>query len=652
VFSSPDGRLISVSNDRGETAVVDVSTGAVVDTFRGDAAWFGDDGRLAVVVDRQNLSIWDPATKQAEGVWPGIPGGFDLSSDFRLLVLVSPLGTAIVFRDTQSGEEVRRVPADAGRAFLDVWLLDDGQHLLTVEGSAKDCATIDECHSPVQFVMRDLASFEPSRSTTPPGVTGLSRYAVSADGRWLAVGQPDGAVSVVDLRGGEWRELRGRHRAPLRGLAFTPDSTMLVTTGDDRVALLWNVVSGSLVETLAGHTGAVYGPAFSPDGATLYTAGEDGSVIVWDVAGQRRLARPFRAGDGNKGLAWGSGYPAFTLHAVSPDGKLLAVPQLDGYVVVRDARTLDELDRFRAILGGATPLGLAWSPDSRSLAVSGSAGQIGLWDARSGRAVVALDGLSGTAAVVDAPFEDVQAVAFSPDGSILAGLVGSAAHGGAIHLWDPRSGALLGAALTLPVSGGVAVNFGWDVAVAPDGTTVAATHGGVASVWRLSDRTLLFTVPVDEDSALAPTVAYSPDGRLLATGGGDGVVRFWNATTGERAGDPVAVSAGWVATVSFSPDGRLLATAASEGTVRLVDVRTRDEIGTPLPGLVNESASAAFTPDGKRLVVVYATGDGLVWDVDPDAWKQRACAVAGRALTRAEWQKFLPGRAYEPACSP
>ena len=47
-----------------------------------------------------------------------------------------------------------------------------------------------------------------------------------------------------------------------------------------------------------------------------------------------------------------------------------------------------------------------------------------------------------------------------------------------------------------------------------------------------------------------------------------------------------------------------------------------------------------------------ANGQGAVWDIDPDAWAARACALANRTLSREEWDEFLPGRAYEPACAP
>jgi hypothetical protein len=57
-----------------------------------------------------------------------------------------------------------------------------------------------------------------------------------------------------------------------------------------------------------------------------------------------------------------------------------------------------------------------------------------------------------------------------------------------------------------------------------------------------------------------------------------------------------------------------------------------------------------FDPNGSQLVAVYGDGTGLVWDVDPDHWKQRACSVASRSLSREEWEELLPERRYQPAC--
>jgi hypothetical protein len=71
-----------------------------------------------------------------------------------------------------------------------------------------------------------------------------------------------------------------------------------------------------------------------------------------------------------------------------------------------------------------------------------------------------------------------------------------------------------------------------------------------------------------------------------------------------------------------------------------------------LPGVDNSWADAALAPDGKRLYATFANGEGFDWALDPAVWAQRACAEAGRTLTQAEWDQYLPGRPYAPACTP
>ena len=108
--------------------------------------------------------------------------------------------------------------------------------------------------------------------------------------------------------------------------------------------------------------------------------------------------------------------------------------------------------------------------------------------------------------------------------------------------------------------------------------------------------------------------------------------------------------AGYVSSVDFSPSGRTLATAGTDGTVRLWDVATRKPIGASLPGEDNVQASVAFLPGGREALAVYDNGRATLWNLDPADLQRRACAVAGRRLTRAEWAAALPGRSYAPAC--
>jgi hypothetical protein len=58
-----------------------------------------------------------------------------------------------------------------------------------------------------------------------------------------------------------------------------------------------------------------------------------------------------------------------------------------------------------------------------------------------------------------------------------------------------------------------------------------------------------------------------------------------------------------------------------------------------------------LSPDGRQLLMTLGNGQGVVWNIDPEFWAQRSCALANRTLTRQEWEKFLPGRPYESACA-
>jgi hypothetical protein len=79
-------------------------------------------------------------------------------------------------------------------------------------------------------------------------------------------------------------------------------------------------------------------------------------------------------------------------------------------------------------------------------------------------------------------------------------------------------------------------------------------------------------------------------------------------------------------------------------------VATGAKIG-PRLGVGSREAMLDLSPDGRRLLMTNGDGRGAIWDVDPQSWARRACTLTNRTLTRAEWEEFLPGRPYEPACT-
>lgn len=93
----------------------------------------------------------------------------------------------------------------------------------------------------------------------------------------------------------------------------------------------------------------------------------------------------------------------------------------------------------------------------------------------------------------------------------------------------------------------------------------------------------------------------------------------------------------------------MLATTSLDGTARLWDLAARRPIGGTLPSGSGDVVGAVFSSDGRHIVVAHDRG-GYVWDVRRAAWSRHACAVAGRRLSRAEWEEALAGRDYAPAC--
>jgi WD40 repeat protein/DNA-binding SARP family transcriptional activator len=619
---SPDGRTMAMIDNGGRVTLVDTRTrdavgrSQIVAGIVGlspqpvgvDLVQFSPDGsRLAVGGDQPGL------------IEPGKPGAVHrldtfegqyvyrlrFSADGRTLFAAvenaPDRATSLQAFDARSGRKVgpERV-VDRQPALVALAVARDGRRVVTsVEGG--------------RTVVRDARTLRAQASW--PG--GASVASLSPDERTLLLGDRDGSVRFLDLGTGRVRTASGRHDgAVLRG-AFSADGRTAVTAGEDNRLLVWNAERAAVGEPLAGHTGQITGLAISHDGQTLYSVALDGTLLIWDLAGSRRLGRPFETGPDEGGPP---------TQALSPDGRILALGHNDGTVALFDARTLRLTSTFPVVPAGAIT-GLGFPPAGRLLVVGGEDGFLALVDPRNGSIVRRL---SGQTRLVRAP-------SFSADGRLMA-TMGEAE----VVVRALPSGRPVGRPFDPQMGGG-------DAALSPDGRRLAMTGVLGVEIFDIASHRRLATLPSGAENPFG-FGRFTPDGRLLVTGSLKGEVRLWSTKTWRPASRVLTGHAGQVTSDSVSPDGRTLATGSTDGTIRLYDLGTRQPLGAPLPAVPNRFVVPRFTPDGAYLFAITNAGRAYRWDVRASSWAQRACAVAGRTLTRDEWQDALPGRDYAPAC--
>jgi cytochrome c len=292
------------------------------------------------------------------------------------------------------------------------------------------------------------------------------------------------------------QELRG-HGGPVRAIAVSPDGQGAMTGSFDQSAILWRLDQGVASAVLRFHEGAVNAVAALPDGR-FATGGEDGRIAIWNAAGLATGAAPERVIEGHKG-----GVVAL---ALSPDGRRLASASWDG-----TARVTQLADGAASVLEGHKgPLaGAAFAPDG-GLVTTGHDATLRFWPA---------DGTTPLIRQLDAP---LAGVAVAPDGEIVA-----AGADGRLRLFGPD----LSERASLEIAPVPLVAL----ALSPDAGTIAA--GGLRGQTPLVDRASRSIRAVLVGPGLPVwSLAFSPDGKELYSGGADRLVRRWNAVTGEHMG--------------------------------------------------------------------------------------------------------------------
>jgi len=635
---SPDGRTLAVRGDDGNVALFDTRTlrqrGPALPGSSNDIGlWAGVTGplrALAFTPDGRSLAVGSTtgagpersATVALVGLrthasrtgrstsFGAITADVAFAPDGRTFATggsggdTSPASEVIIVRQVRTGHAVARTsPITGGRLG---GYTQDGRFLLVAAGERRS-------------LLYDARTLRFARTFDVGGVPAVSPASDRA-----AFGQADGTVILVNLQSGRTTTLSGRATASINAVSFSRDGDTLASADEDGTISVWNVRTRTLRETLNGHAAAAQEAVFSPDGRTLYTAGYDGSVIVWDLGGARRLAEPFRYTTQIDGAATGS--------AVDPNGSIYAVSPQPDRVSLWSAGTRTAIGPpLRGPVGYVRDI--AFSPDGKLVAAAGSRHAV-VWDTTTRQ----------TIRVLPVGNHGASSVTFSPDGLTLA--IGRSDTFAA--LYDLRTGrqtAKLGSSYSIT-----------DLNFSPDGKLLAtATDGGTAYVWDVASQNIVSSL---SGARVASAVRFSPDGKLVAVGDSSGSVVIWKLDPKHRfegawaarpVGQPLTGHNGGVDSLDFAPRGSTLVTLSVDGKLRLWDVATRKLIGAALPAS-NTGGSVHFFPDGKHVLGVFGSGTGIVWSVDPVAWAAKACSIAHRNLTPAEWTEFLGHRRYRNVC--
>jgi WD40 repeat protein len=383
----------------------------------------------------------------------------------------------------------------------------------------------------------------------------ISHIAYSPNGKLLAVATSNGTYLYDAVTSEEVHFIETGYRDS--SLAFSPDGQVLANAGE-RTVTLWRVSDWSVLHTLSGFTGGTGRLTFSPDGSLLGTGLGNGTLKIFRVSDWSRLHTL-------SGHASGSGNLTF-----SPDGRSLASTDRRTVTLwrVSDWSELRTLSGFTGWIAS-----LAFSPDGGLLGSGLGNGAIKIWRVSDWSELYALGGIyipeggdtySWTAYKSD---DDEYALwLISPEGEsylaqpgkpIRPALPGNPGIGEADDNGIPRT-----------IEGYTRLNA---IQAATDRNLTNIKFGAAGGkMVRLKSpsEAETFILPETGHAESVLSLAFSPDGSLLASGSVDNTVKLWRVSDWSELGTLIGHTS-YVFSLAFSPDGHLLASGSNDGTVRL-----------------------------------------------------------------------------------
>jgi len=386
-------------------------------------------------------------------------------------------------------------------------------------------------------------------------------------------------------------------KGTIEKIAYTPDGKLLAVAGSVGV-WLYDAVNLTEVGLLESPTG-LSSLAISPDGNTIAAGSNSNQFYLWDLETKRQI--------GQLEEVWSFDF--------SPDGETIALGKRN------DIRLWDvETQQQVGMCEGHTDnvLSLDFSSDGNTLASASRDGTVRLWDMETQQQI----------GLLSHPHEHVvSSVAFSPDGKMLASagveifmltapqLADHDEDEDGIRLWDVETQQQVGLLQTFMSIDDYTIQATL-IAFSPDGKLLASISEEGIHIWDVETQQQMGILKGHTDKVLS--LDFSPDGKTLASGGYDSKVRLWDVETQKQVG--VLKVYDTEGTVTFSPDGKLLASGSRKG-IRLWDIETQQQVG-----MLEGYGTVAFSPDGKWLasgnldgtILLWKLGTGSLWNVNLD----------------------------------
>lgn len=397
-------------------------------------------------------------------------------------------------------------------------------------------------------------------------------YAVafSPDGQLIAAGTGDGEIRLWRADDGQPVGLLTGHMDSVTTLDFHPEGAILVSGSHDQTIRIWNLQTKELVHQMIGHgKGGVKSVSFSSDGSLLASGGRDHLVRVWDTA----------SGELKHTLRGHADWVRSVSFSPQPDKDrlLLASGADDSMIIIWNAATGERLHAFQ---GDADRVNsVAFSPDGSLLASGGHDKIVRLWDVQKRNLHHTLEGHNGW----------LWNVAFSPDGNFLA----SASTDETVQLWNLHTNQIY---QLLRYKGGMNT-----IAFNSDGRLLLAGGPQAVHLWNMHTGQRHYSLEGYND--WVRSIASSPDGRTLAVGSSEQMIRLWNLQSPVMDSQVHHILRGhtkWINSVSFSPDGKTVASSSADNTIRLWDAQS-GETRQILHGHKLWVWSISFHPNGNAL---------------------------------------------------